>query len=58
MVHSDKRHRELVARKIKQIEGLYEPEDIKIEVEKHYNYYGSRGFIDILTTTINGTIIS
>jgi len=50
MAINDRKHRELMTKYIEYIEQSnkeYFP-DIKFEIEKPYNYYGSRGFIDVL----------
>ena len=50
MAIDDKRHRELMTRYIEYTERSYKEHftDIIFEIEKPYNHYGSRGFIDIL----------
>ena len=50
MASDDKKHRELMTRFIEYTERStkkYFP-DMRFEIEKPYNHYGSRGFIDIL----------
>jgi len=64
MAIDDKKHRELMTKYIEYTEKqFYDTEDVRktlskkyptitkeflIEVEKPYNHYGSRGFIDVL----------
>ena len=49
MVINDKRHRELMTKYIEHTEQISKVNfpDMRFEVEKPYNHYGSRGFIDI-----------
>ena len=53
MAINDKKHRELMTKYIEHIENVNKVHfpDMKFEVEKPYNFYGSRGFIDVLFTT-------
>jgi len=57
MAIDDRRHRELMTRYIEHTEQISKVNfpDMKFEVEKPYNHYGSRGFIDILFTFGNYT---
>lgn len=57
MVINDKRHRELMTKYIEHTEQISKENfsDMRFEIEKPYNHYGSRGFIDILFTFGNYT---
>jgi hypothetical protein len=49
MAIDDKRHRELMTKYIEYIEKDFKfAKGFLIEIEKPYNFYGSRGFIDVL----------
>lgn len=53
MAINDRKHRELMTKYIEHIENSYKEHfpNMKFDVEKPYNFYGSRGFIDVLFTT-------
>lgn len=54
----DEKHRRLMSNYIKDIEELNTiSEEFHIELEKPYNYYGSRGFMDIIYTSDVSTSI-
>ena len=49
MAIGDKKHRELMTRFIEYIEKIpLNNKNLLMEIEKSYNHYGSRGFIDVL----------
>ena len=49
MPMGDKKHRELMTKYIEYTEKMFDNnKKLLIEIEKPYNYYGSRGFIDVL----------
>ncbi len=49
MAIDDKKHRELMTKFIEYIEKIpLKNKNLLMEIEKPYNYYGSRGFIDVL----------
>lgn len=44
---SDINHRKLMKRYIEHLENLMDHENFHVEIEKPYNYYGQKGFIDV-----------
>jgi len=48
---SDIAHRKLMKQYIERLETLFDHENLHVEIEKPYNYYGQRGFIDIFYVT-------